>query len=447
MVGEVTATNALLQSRLTASTGLVEGDVPGAPGVARFEFSTDADFASARTTPWLRAGAERDFIVRTPIGELAPATRYFYRLRFGVDESALKIGPTRSFITLPGPGHEGTVRFVVANCMNYSFFHRGANNDGEGGYDGPDRHLGYPAAEVIERLGPDFFIGAGDNVYYDHPAKGRAETRIELRRKWHEQFVQPRLVSLFAEVPTYWLKDDHDYRINDSDPTGDYAPSHELGIATFREQLPVVDPSDSGATTYRTIRAGRHLQLWFVEGRDHRSPNKSPDGPGKTIWGGEQKAWLQRTLLASDATFKILVSPTPMVGPDDASKNDNHTNPGGFRHEGDAFFAWLRANRVPTNRFFILCGDRHWKYHSVHPAGYAEFSCGALNRENSRRGRSPGDPKSTDPKATVVQPYTDPDPLGGFLEVELAAGEGESPALTFRLRDDAGRQLYQSVVP
>src|SRR5690606_2923006 len=120
--------------------------------------------------------------------------------------------------------------------------------------------------------------------------------------------------------------------------------SHELGIATFREQVPIVDPSNSRAVTYRTQRMGRDLQLWFVEGRDYRSPNTMPDGPGKTLWGAEQKAWLQRTLRASDATYKILVSPTPMIGPDDAYKRDNHVNTEGFRHEGEGFFSWLKQN-------------------------------------------------------------------------------------------------------
>ena len=52
----------------------------------------------------------------------------------------------------------------------------------------------------------------------------------------------------------------------------------------------------------------RDLQLWFVEGRDYRSPNRMRDGPEKSIWGAEQRAWLQSTLRESDATFKIVAS-------------------------------------------------------------------------------------------------------------------------------------------
>ena len=66
-----------------------------------------------------------------------------------------------------------------------------------------------------------------------------------------------------------------------------------------------------------------------------------PDGPDKTLWGAEQIAWLKSTLLESDATFKLLISPTPLVGPDDAYKIDNHTNHKGFRHEGREFFKWV----------------------------------------------------------------------------------------------------------
>jgi alkaline phosphatase D len=153
----------------------------------------------------------------------------------------------------------------------------------------------------------------------------------------------------------------------------------------------------------------------------------------------------KRTLSESDATFKILVSPTPMVGPDDAHKTDNHTNIGGFRHEGDEFFAWLAGNNFPTNRFQILCGDRHWKYHSIHPSGYSEFSCGALNRENSRRGKNPGDTNSPDSNAEIVQPYTAPDPLGGFLEVSLNYGNN-GPGITFLLRDETGVIRYSKTV-
>ncbi len=445
IAGEVTAASVILQARLTSVATLTGGDVAGAAGTGCFEIATDTEFKDARRTPWMLATPDADFILKARVGGLLPATTYHYRLVFGIDAASTKPGDLAAFKTLPGAGLAAAADFILTSCPNYAFFHEGTK--GIPAYQGADRMLGYPALEAIRRMRPDFVIFNGDCVYYDHPSNTRAKSPAELRRKWHEQLVQARFVRLFAEAPTYWLKDDHDHRLNDSDATGAYQPSHQLGIDTFREQVPVVNPGEPKAVTYRTHRVGRDLQLWFVEGRDYRSPNKMADGPDKTLWGVEQRDWLKRTLTESDATFKILVSPTPMVGPDDAYKKDNHVNQAGFRHEGEAFFSWLKESGIGPGRFIILCGDRHWKYHSIHPGGYEEFSSGALNFENARLGRAPGTRGSSDPEAKIRQPYTDRTPSGGFLRVRLEpAIEARPPLLELTHHDDAGKVLYRHEV-
>ena len=302
MAGEVTETSVILQSRLTQGRALVDGDLPGSPGVARFELSAAADFADPRVTEWMSALPGNDYIVKTRISGLTPATRYYYRLRYGVDQENTKLGLRATFKTLSGRQRSAVVSFVVVTGMNYAFFQEGAPQFQRPRYEGHDKPLGYPALATILRMKPDFFVGTGDNVYYDHPADSRARTRAELRKKWHEQFVQPRFVQMFRQVPTYWEKDDHDHRFNDSDPhtpvQGYHAwvedkenpelaqqPSNALGIEIFREQVPVVDPADKEAVTYRTHRISRELQIWLVEGRDYRSPNGMEDGPAKTLWG------------------------------------------------------------------------------------------------------------------------------------------------------------------
>lgn len=441
MVGEVTAGTAILQSRLTAARIDDGGDVPGAPGVARFEIAENADFQDSRFTDWLEAAPESDFIVKAKVTDLKPATPYSYRLEFGPDRQHLQRGPARSFRTLHPPDALARHSFVVVTGMNYNLFHRGAGN--RPAYSGPDKHLGYPALVSILKLRPDFFVGTGDNVYYDNPQETAAKTETELRKKWHEQFVQPRYVDLFAEVPTYWEKDDHDYRYNDCDNTGNRPPSVELGLRTFREQVPVTDPRERDAVTYRTHRAGKLLQIWLTENRDYRSPNRSPDGPEKSIWGSRQREWLQRTLMESGAAFKILISPTPLVGPDDLSKRDNHCDIGGFRHERDSFFAWAKEHGLLDKGLYLVCGDRHWQYHSIDPSGFEEFSCGALVDENSRLGVKPGAPRGTDPEATIRQPYTSQEPSGGFLNVVVEPGDTAKTATArFDFYDENGVLLH-----
>lgn len=437
MSGDVTHNSVLLQSRLTAIPGPeldADGDVPGAAGVACFEYSESTDFADSNRTDWMKAVPEHDFIVRAQLKGLKSGTTYHYRLVYGADESSTEKGPARSFKTLPGGGSEAEVQFCMGSCMNYHKFMSGVKASGPLTATPEDKKLGFPAFASMTRLKPDFFIGTGDIVYYDHVLNGPAQTLPELRACWHEQFRFPRMVEFFANTPGYWSKDDHDFRFNDSDLLGSREPPPATGIQLFREQMPILPADDEASPTYRTHRLNKFVQLWFTEGRDYRSPNKSKDGPDKTLWGAEQKAWLLRTLEESDATWKIIVSPTPMVGPDDAYKKDNHTNLGGFRHEAKEFFAWLKDNGI--DNLLTFCGDRHWQFHSIHPSGVEEFACGALNDENSRRGVAPG--KGTDPKARIKQPYTYPKPTGGFLHV-TSHSDGK---LTIRFHDDQGVVLH-----
>ena len=116
-------------------------------------------------------------------------------------------------------------------------------------------------ASGLSRVGSDsgdktrFFVGTGDNVYFDVPNAKAYNRSIEqgkytsparhggqevltemgMRKKYHEQFAQPRFIELFASVPTYWEKGDHDYRVNECDPHIDFPSSHTLGVRNFRE--------------------------------------------------------------------------------------------------------------------------------------------------------------------------------------------------------------------
>ncbi len=436
--GEVTDSTALLQTRLTVATQLdADGDLPGCVGVACFEWSTREDFREAQRTPFQPAADKHDFIVRAEITGLKPNATYYYRAVYGASAVTAKVGATCSFKTLAGGAIDTPARFIVGSCMNYNKFLHGKLGKAGGPLTATetDKRLGYPAFEAMLKLRPDFFVGTGDLVYYDNPMRV-AETVPQLRKCWHEQFRFPRMIDFLSSVPAYWSKDDHDFRYNESDNSTDHLPLPKTGIDMFREQLPLV-ASDRNEPTYRTHRVSKDLQIWLTEGRDYRSPNEMADGPGKSLWGAEQREWLMRTLKASDAKWKILISPTPMVGPDDLDKIDNHADISGFRHEAEAFFAWLKENKI--GNFTIICGDRHWQYHSIHPSGVEEFACGALNDENSRLGRAPGDKKGSDPQALVRQLYTSPTPNGGYLQVTAGS------ELVLEHFNSRGERLYRAV--
>ncbi len=102
-----------------------------------------------------------------------------------------------------------------------------------------------------------------------------------------------------------------------------------------------------------------------------------------------------------------------------------------FKHEGDEIRTWLQGH-VPDN-FFVVCGDRHWQYHSVHPsAGVQEFSVGPAS--NSHASGSPGEDKTYHRFHRVK---------GGFLCVELRPNGAESE-IAFQLRGVDGAVGYEA---
>jgi alkaline phosphatase D len=381
----------------------IEGACPATSGKARVRYGLKMDLSDSVETPWVEVSADKDGIHQFKLSGLKPGSTYHYQSETAGGSFKGK------FHTAPDHAAPTELRFCVMTCQ---------------GYQDRDHADGHPIYPSMTALDPRFIVMTGDLVYYDSNPP-RAVSPALARLHWERMFSLPRLVEATRNTSTYWLKDDHDTLTNDSWPG---MKAGELtfgeGVKIFREQTPI------GERDFRTIRWGRDLQVWFTDGRDYRSPNTMPDGPDKTIWGAEQKEWFKRTVKESTATWKVLVSPTPLVGPDRGNKNDNHSN-AGFTHEGDEIREWLKAN-VPDN-FFVVCGDRHWQYHSVHPtAGVQEFSVGPAS--NSHASGSPGEDKTYHKFHRVK---------GGFLSVELRPNGAESE-IAFQLRDVDGAVGYEA---
>ena len=186
--------------------------------------------------------------------------------------------------------------------------------------------------------------------------------------------------------------------------------------------------------TYRTFRWGKGVQIWLTEGRDFRSPNAMPDGPDKTLWGRQQLDWLKRTLLESDADWRVLISPTPIIGPDRVTKTDNHANPKGFWTEGQAFLDWIKEHEL--DNLLLVCGDRHWQYHAVdgrRSRQIHEFSCGPTCDQHTQRV-----PPIEGPFIGIERPYAAS--RGGFLEVTYRPDS----TLACEFFDQEAQPLYRS---
>jgi len=459
-VGEVSSTSTIIWTRLTAESerrwdGIVpsplmsptrvispspdipvsawEGAVPGAAGEVRIRLSTSPLVSDeANSTAWTRVEATTDFSTQFTFDRLTPGTRYYYaaegRTREGGPVTRSLVG---TFQTAPQAEAWEEVWFSVMTCQLY--YQR-------------DERDGFRIYRSIANLSPlfldypAFIVRTGDNVYYDRD-NPRGTTLDLCRLHWQRMFSLPLLCDFFRQVPSYWQQDDHDVFFDDAHPQLK-APwisplTFEQGAQIFREQAPV------GKDLFRTFRWGKGLQIWLTESRDFRSPDEMPDGPNKTIWGVEQKAWLKQSLLSSDATFKIVVSPTPLVGPDNHDQADNHANKA-YQHEGDEFRQWIRDQGF--SNLYVIVGDRHWQYASTDPrTGVREFACGPASDAMVLKG--PG----YDPNYHSF--YR---PGGGFVTVSFRKGskkvlanpqrvvvEDGVPLLTIRIHDVDGRVVHE----
>ncbi|MEM9389066.1 MAG: alkaline phosphatase D family protein [Bacteroidota bacterium] len=388
----------------------IEGATPGIKGWLKLRYRKK-DAPDWNSIDWVQVDHTTDFTKNSKLEQLTPDTYYEVELVSSHDGETDGEMIAGSFTTAPAASASKPLVFTATTCTSYD--------------DVDSIDYGYKIYDHMARLDPSFFVHLGDILYYDALGKTSALARWH----WDRMYSLPTHVKFHQKVPSYFIKDDHDTWMNDSWPgretqfMGDF--TFEEGLRFFLEEVPIDTP------TYRTVKWGKDLQIWMVEGRDFRSPNTMPDGPDKTIWGEKQKQWFYETVAASNATFKILFSPTPVVGPDRDRKNDNHSN-AGFAYEGKE----IRDFLTRQENMFVICGDRHWQYFSEDSeTGLKEFSVGPGSDAHAQ-GWSQDDRRPEHAYLNVV---------GGFLSGELSYMQG-IPKLTLRHYDVNGVVLNQEEI-
>lgn len=358
-----------------------------------------------------------DYSVHLRLTSLRPSTPYHFRLWIKGEEADLvRAGQVHRFATAPEPSDLRDVSFIATTCFNHAVL----KDLEEGVWPAQGFRMFRGLLERVKAgaLSFDFAILNGDTVYLDKQGSGyrsRPEHQPRgMRARYFDNYLLPLAQEFFRQFPAYFLKDDHDWRFNDADPVfsaqtspprfyrqiGKYyrgPPGPLLGKKIFEEMHPV--ERGPQAVPYRTFRWGRGLQVWLLESRECRYPNGRelewykleglsapqegrydghlyyPDYCGAPSveegWGQKQFSWLMESLKSSDAYFKIIVSPTPVLGPGQdiypelslrpvRRKADNHVRR--FRQELARFLEALQ--REELKNVYFVSGDRHFIWHS-----------------------------------------------------------------------------------
>lgn len=387
----------------------MEGYVQGSTGQVKIKLNTKDTLIS---TDWKYVSGYKDFTFKKKFDCLIANTSYSITIQGRKNPKSPITEIKGQFRTPPLHDQIIPVFFTSSTCQYYWSF------------DDPER--GFKIYDSMQKLNPSFHCQTGDYIYYDKP--GPMAYNVELaRHKWHAMNSWPSLLDFYVKTPLYIQKDDHDLLRDDAGPNS--LPLGELtyedGLYIWQEQVPIIN------TSYRTFRWGKDLQIWLVEGREFRSDNKAPDGKDKTIWGKEQITWFKKTIESSDATFKILVSPTPVVGPDRSQgKFDNHSN-ASFQTEG----IWLRKY-LANHNVFVINGDRHWQYVSVDSeTGLWEFSQGPVSDFHAQGW----DQNDTRPEHKFLRVK------GGFLGVKVYRQKDQA-IIEFIHYDTDGNEVNKEII-
>ncbi len=311
MLGHTTSTNARIwvkasePARLAVRTG------------------TKPDLSDSRTIRGPKLVAKSAFMDQLVAGELQPSTRYFYCVQ--LDGKPAMLRPYPSFTTAPPEGEPGRVRVAFTSCV------------GNRGYNAT---AGYAD---MARTNVDLLLMLGDNHY--------ANTNdLDIQRRFYfDQRTTAGWRGLSPGTPIYAIWDDHDFGPDNSDGR---MKGKELSLQAFKEHWanPSYGEPDNPGVYFKFTRAT--VDIFMLDGRYHRDPNKATNIAHKAHLGPKQVAWLKRELLASRAPVKILAAggEWQSFGTDDSWTS--------FKEERDEVLRFIEENEIKG--VLLISGDRHF---------------------------------------------------------------------------------------
>lgn len=275
--------------------------------------------------------------------------------------------------------------------------------------------------DTIRSFEPDALLMLGDNVYIDDP-----EHPLTQHYCYHRRQSEPRWRELVAGIPVYSIYDDHDFGDNDCMP----GPAIEKPawkrpvLEVFRQNW--VNPSYGGGEEnpgcWYDFSIG-DVQFFMLDGRYYR------DRASKSMLGAFQKKWLLDGLAASDATFKIIVSPVPFTENIKPGSKDPWD---GYPEEREEIFSWIESQEL--DGVFLVAADRHRTdlRTTEREKGYPlyEFMSSRLtNRHTHSVVKTPG----------LIWGYRDTCSFG-LMEFDT---NGEDPSVLFRCIDIDGKERHR----
>jgi alkaline phosphatase D len=282
----------------------------------------------------LVADPAHDHVLAARIPGLAPGAAYRYRIEAGGD---LREGVVRTQRYWSRASDAAEITIAIGSCHYLPNPNPVLRRDGGG----------YRIFDAIAAKRPDVMLWLGDNLYLQTP-DFLDPSSMAARYRQARSF-EP-LQNLLTATTHLAILDDHDYGPNDAD--GSYVLKGET-LQLFERYWPNPSyglPGVAGA--FGWARVG-DVELFLLDDRTWRYPDRYPDVPEKTMFGVAQFEWLKQALLSSHARIKLVAA-----GGQFWNRASRFEGLHQFPQEQRRLAAWLTAQRI--DGVIFLSGDRHF---------------------------------------------------------------------------------------
>jgi alkaline phosphatase D len=365
--GDPDSHSVVLWTRLAPQPLETDGGMPPEPVLVRWEIARDESFRELVASGHTLARAELAHAVHLEVTNLEPDRWYWYRFHAG--EATSPTGRTRTMPAVDSLPQR--LSFAFASCQNY-----------EQGLFTAYQHMATEELDLVFHLGDYIYEGAGK------PGKTRQHFGPEIEslsdyRVRHAQYrSDPLLQGMHARCPWFVTWDDHEFDNNYAD-----AISEKEGVdpveflyrrmnayQAYYEAMPLRKtslPQGADMQLYRRANFGRLANLMILDTRQYRTdqPNGDDRSPlnaaaldsGNTILGRQQKHWLYRNLIESQATWNVMAQQVMMGMVTMSQKGDPDSYVmdqwPGYARERMEVIRFMQERRVANP--VVLTGDIH----------------------------------------------------------------------------------------
>lgn len=292
-------------------------------------------------TPCLKTRVEDDCIAQFVLDDLEPGNRYAYQI---VLDGRIVARPDPYYLhTQPRASDPARPPEFVAMLGSCAYI-----NDPARDRPGESKGSDFEIFSAMAKTPCDFMLWLGDNVYF---RGDDAETVAGLWARFRHTRSFPMLQPFLASTHHYATWDDNDYGPDNAD--GSYALKLD-SKHVFESYWPAVHYGPTDAIDGRP-QPGIYQHFTYGDAEffllDDRS-FRSDAGPQPTMLGDAQLEWLEASLLASQARFKVVACGNQVVNP-----ISQYESMALFPNDRDAIFDWIRTQHIEG--VFFVTGDRH----------------------------------------------------------------------------------------